>query len=74
MAIWRSVQARSGWRRISPGWYTAPSRETQDFWIYVIQLERTVGEWVFVALEGFWCVASAWALGQELRRPRAAGE
>ena len=30
------------------GWYTAPSRETQDFWIYVIQVERTVGEWVFV--------------------------
>mgnify|MGYP000271245480 CR=1 FL=1 len=29
------------------GWYTAPARETQDFWIYVIQLERTVGEWVF---------------------------
>lgn len=33
-----------------------------------------IGEWVFVALEGFWCVASAWALGQELRRPRAAQE
>jgi hypothetical protein len=21
-----------------------------------------IGEWVFVALEGFWCVASLWAL------------
>lgn len=33
-----------------------------------------IGEWVFVALEGFWCAASAWALWQELQRPRAAQE
>lgn len=29
-----------------------------------------IGEWVFVALEGFWCVASLWAL---TRRPKASG-
>jgi hypothetical protein len=33
-----------------------------------------IGEWVFVALEGFWCVASTWAQWAELRRPRAAQE
>ncbi len=33
-----------------------------------------IGEWVFVALEGFWCVASAWALLREPLPPRAAQE
>ena len=33
-----------------------------------------IGEWVFVALEGFWCVASCWALIRELGRPRATQE
>jgi hypothetical protein len=31
-----------------------------------------ISEWVFVGLEGFWCVASIAALGRELQRPRAA--
>ena len=33
-----------------------------------------IREWVFVALEGFWCVASLWALVRELGRPRGAQE
>lgn len=33
-----------------------------------------IHEWVFVALEGFWCVASTWALVRELSRPRATQE
>jgi hypothetical protein len=33
-----------------------------------------IREWVFVALEGFWCAASLWALVRELQRPREAQE
>ena len=33
-----------------------------------------IREWVFVALEGFWCAASLWALVRELQRPRGAQE
>ena len=29
-----------------------------------------IREWVFVALEGFWCLASLQALLRELQRPR----
>jgi hypothetical protein len=31
-----------------------------------------IDEWVFVALEGFWCAASLWALRRPLRAPDAA--
>lgn len=30
-----------------------------------------IHEWVFVGLEGFWCVASMWALGRRGRRAGA---
>jgi hypothetical protein len=33
-----------------------------------------IREWVFVALEAFWCAASLWALARELQRPRGAQE
>jgi hypothetical protein len=33
-----------------------------------------IREWVFVALEGFWCLASAWALQRTLSRAGSSQE
>ena len=40
----------------------------------LVGYSAVIREWVFVALEGFWCAASAWALWRELSKAGSAQE